>query len=337
MAEEKKDKKEKKNKKGKKDKKGKKKKKKKDKKGKKKTKQQQDKEEKEKQDKEEKEKQDKEEQLVGVQLPHQGGYAVTHQYKLSSLRKMIAQQNTYDVDELGSTFFREVKQTSQLIYGFQVFQDYRAALKTQKRKAIYTVDENGTHLTKYCGICYTWLQIDLTTDDTPPCAVCAIQSTLLADANANGHGAYPTNNETESTRTQSYKEEGGEEEEEDEQDEEDEEEEDEEDEEDEEEEDEEDEEDEEEDDKGHDDGKQVHVVVVRKDIHADSISFRMRGRTNGSEEARMRMKMRRKRYNCFVDWRLICLYPVYSTKCRYVSKSHTLTLPVRASLCRRKM
>jgi multidrug efflux pump subunit AcrA (membrane-fusion protein) len=33
----------------------------------------------------------------------------------------------------------------------------------------------------------------------------------LADANANGHGAYPTNNETESTRTQSYKEEGGEE------------------------------------------------------------------------------------------------------------------------------
>ena len=105
----------------------------------------------------------------------------------------------------------------------------------------------------------------------------------------------------------------------------------------EEEEEEEDEEDEEEDDKGHDDGKQVHVVVVRKDIHADSISFRMRGRTNGSEEARMRMKMRRKRYNCFVDWRLICFYPVYSTKCRYVSKSHTLTLPVRASLCRRKM
>ena len=146
MAEEKKDKKEKKNKKGKKEKK--KKKKKKDKKGKKKTKQQQ--------DKEEKEKQDKEEQLVGVQLPHQGGYAVTHQYKLSSLRKMIAQQNTYDVDELGSTFFREVKQTSQLIYGFQVFQDYRAALKTQKRKAIYTVDENGTHLTKYCCECYTW-------------------------------------------------------------------------------------------------------------------------------------------------------------------------------------
>jgi hypothetical protein len=118
MAEEKKDKKEKKNKKGKKEKK-KKKKKKKDKKGKKKTKQQQDKEEKEKQDKEEKEKQDKEEQLVGVQLPHQGGYAVTHQYKLSSLRKMIAQQNTYDVDELGSTFFRETKQTSQLIYGFE--------------------------------------------------------------------------------------------------------------------------------------------------------------------------------------------------------------------------
>jgi hypothetical protein len=92
-------------------------------------------------------------QPVGVQLPLQGGYAVTHQYKLSSLRKMIAQQNTHDVDELGSTFFRETKQTSQLIYGFEVFQDYRAALKTQKRKAIYTVDENGTHLTKYCGIC----------------------------------------------------------------------------------------------------------------------------------------------------------------------------------------
>ena len=64
---------------------------------------------------------------------------------------MIAQQNTYDVDELGSTFFRETQQTSQLIYGFEVFQDYRVALQeTQQRKAIHTVDENGIHLTKYC-------------------------------------------------------------------------------------------------------------------------------------------------------------------------------------------
>ena len=116
---------------------------------------------------------------------------------------MIAQQNTYDVDELGSTFFRETQQTSQLIYGFEVFQDYRVALETQQRTAIHTVDENGNHLTKYCCKCYTWLPIDLTADDTPPCAVCAIQSTLLAAAN--GNVSYPANNETESnTRTQPY-------------------------------------------------------------------------------------------------------------------------------------
>jgi hypothetical protein len=141
-------------------------------------------------------------QTVGVQLPLQGGYALTHQYTPASLRQMIAQQNTFDVDELGSTFFRDTKQTSQLIYGFKVFQDYRAALKSQNRTAIHTVDENGNHLKKYCGICYTWLQIDLTTNDTPLCEVCAIQSALLDDANRNVSS--PANNKTENTRTQPH-------------------------------------------------------------------------------------------------------------------------------------
>jgi hypothetical protein len=87
-------------------------------------------------------------QLVGVQQPNQGGYAVTHPDKLLLLRKMIAQLNTHDVDELGFTFFRETQQTSQCIYGFEVFADYRVALATQQRIAIHTVDENGNHLTK---------------------------------------------------------------------------------------------------------------------------------------------------------------------------------------------
>ena len=88
-------------------------------------------------------------QTVGVQLPLQGGYALTHQYTLGSLRQMVAQQNSLDADELGSTFFHDTKQTTQLIYGFKVFQDYRAALKSQNRTAIHTVDENGNHLKKY--------------------------------------------------------------------------------------------------------------------------------------------------------------------------------------------
>jgi hypothetical protein len=141
-------------------------------------------------------------QLIGVQLPNQGGYAVTHPDKLLSLRKMIAQLNTHDVDELGFTFFRETQQTSQFIYGFEVFADYRVALATQNRTAIHTVDENGNHLTKYCAKCHTWLPIDLEADDTPPCAVCAIQSTLLAAANENVSS--PANNETERTRTQPH-------------------------------------------------------------------------------------------------------------------------------------
>ena len=115
---------------------------------------------------------------------------------------MVAQKNTLDADELGPTFFHETKQTFQLIYGFTVFQDYEAALKSENRIAIHTVDEHGNHLTKYCGDCYTWLQIDLTTDDTPPSAVCAMQSTLLDDANRNVSS--PVNDETESTRTQPH-------------------------------------------------------------------------------------------------------------------------------------
>ena len=82
------------------------------------------------------------EQLVGVQLPNQGGYVVTHRSKLQSLREMIAQLNTHDVDEFGFTFFRKTQQTSQSIHGFEVFADYRAALTTQQRAEIHTVDEN---------------------------------------------------------------------------------------------------------------------------------------------------------------------------------------------------
>jgi hypothetical protein len=55
-----------------------------------------------------------------------------------------------------------------------VFADYRAALTTQQRAEIHTVDENGNHLTKYCANCHTWLPIDLGAFDTPPCQVCAL-------------------------------------------------------------------------------------------------------------------------------------------------------------------
>ena len=85
-------------------------------------------------------------QTVGVQLPLQGGYALIPRYTLESLRQMVAQKNTLDADELGPTFFHETKQTFQLIYGFTVFQDYEAALKSENRIAIHTVDEHGNHL-----------------------------------------------------------------------------------------------------------------------------------------------------------------------------------------------
>jgi hypothetical protein len=141
-------------------------------------------------------------QLVGVQLPHQGGYVVTHLAMLKSLRELIAQLSTHEVKEFGYTFLRKTKQASQSIYGFQVFADYRAALKTQHRAEMYTVDENGNHLTKYCGECHTWLPIDLGAFDTPPCQVCAMQGALLADTNR--VVSSPVNSGTEDDPTQPY-------------------------------------------------------------------------------------------------------------------------------------
>jgi hypothetical protein len=142
-----------------------------------------------------------EKQLFVVQLPNQGGYVVSHLAKLPLLRVAIEQLKTHDVDELGFTFFRETRRSSLRIYGFVLFDDYAdAALATQQSAATRTYDENGNHLTKQCAQCYSWLPIDLDAAVTPPCPICAIQGTLLADTNEDV--APPGNSETEDLNPQ---------------------------------------------------------------------------------------------------------------------------------------
>jgi hypothetical protein len=75
-----------------------------------------------------------------VQLPNQGWYVVTHLAKLGLIRQVMEQLKTQDVamSDVGFTCRRKARRTSQVIYGFEVFDDYEDALATQQSAAIRT-------------------------------------------------------------------------------------------------------------------------------------------------------------------------------------------------------
>jgi hypothetical protein len=81
------------------------------------------------------------------------------------------------------TYSRKAPRSSQTIHGFEVFDDYDDALATQQSAAKRTYDVYGNHLTCQCGQCLSWLEMDMEAAVTPPCTICTIQPTLLADTN----------------------------------------------------------------------------------------------------------------------------------------------------------